>query len=369
MIPFIDLAPYVRAVRGGAKAFDHEIDRLLDDLEFIGGGPTTQKFESALADKLGAAHAIAVANGTDALQLALRACGVERGHRVAIPNLTFWATCEAVANVGATPVVLDVDDDYQMSFAEFARAQRTYKFSAAVMVHLYGWCSSQLDEFRAFCRDRRITLIEDAAQAFGVKFRGQSVFTDADVATLSFHPAKVIGAIGDAGAVLTKSVRIANRVRALAGHGRSAHYEHAAVGWNSRMDAIQAAWLIRAVSKSAEIIEERRRLVRAYSEHLPGGPYVVPPMAADDNGYLQLNMVDGDPHAIQKRLHDLGVEARRIYPLTIADQPGARGATIAVGALPVSRRAAAHALCLPLYYGMGDDAVVHCASALMEATR
>ena len=145
---------------------------------------------------------------------------------MAIPNLTFWATFEAVVNVGATPVLLDIDPiDLQMDLGEFLRAHHSRRFDAVILAHLFGWCSAKLDEFRGICRDKRITLIEDGAQAFGVKFDGQSVFADADVATLSFHPAKLIGGIGDGGAVLTRSDRIAQRVSALANHGRTGHYE------------------------------------------------------------------------------------------------------------------------------------------------
>ncbi|MBV8722051.1 MAG: DegT/DnrJ/EryC1/StrS family aminotransferase, partial [Candidatus Eremiobacteraeota bacterium] len=179
-----------------------------------------------------------------------------------------------------------------------------------------------------------------------------------------------IGAIGDAGAVLTRSTRIAGRVRALANHGRSAHYEHAGAGWNSRMDTIQAAWLLRALAKSKKVVEERRQLVRKYATHLhfPGDRYVVPPMTADDNGYVQLNMVER-PELVQKRLMAFGVDSRRIYPLTIADQPCAKGLVIPIGELPFSRRAAAHALCLPLFYGMRNEDVERCAAMFMEATR
>lgn len=373
MIPFVDLGPYVDLVAGvtedNAWGLRAGMQEFLKAHEFLGGGPTTWAFEVALAQKLDAKHAIACANGTDALQLALRACGVERGHRVAMPNTTFWATFEAIVNVGATPVLLDIDDsDYQLDFDELARAHRARRFSAVVLPHLFGWCSARLDEIRTFCSHERLTLIEDGAQAFGVKYDGESVFKDAEIATLSFHPAKVVGGIGDGGAVLCKSARTAARIRALANHGRSAHFEHAVVGWNSRMDAIQAAWLLRALAVSNKVIEERRRLVRLHG--FPNGPYVVPPMRTDDNGYLQLNMLRGrDPYVVQQRLHELGVEGRRIYPITIADQPGAKGIGVPIGPLHVSREFAEHAFCLPLYYGMTDAEVELCADRLSVVLR
>jgi len=372
LIPFIDLQPYVELVMGhradgDATAIQGDFEEHLNNVvwpnhEFIGGGPTTQRFEAALAQKLDAKYAVACANGTDALQLALRACGIERGHRVAIPNVTFWATFEAVANVGATPVLLDIDPvDLQMDIGEFLRAHHSRRFDAVILVHLFGWCSSKLAEFRGVCRDKRITLIEDGAQAFGVKYDGQSVFADADVATLSFHPAKVIGGIGDGGAVLTRSERVAKRVRALANHGRSGHYEHAAVGWNSRMDAIQAAWLLRALEVSDRVIEGRKDVQHALAQS--SGRYF--PFG---NGYLHVHQVDY-PKTVAGKLQQKGIEARHVYPKSIADQPGAAGISISTGSLAHGRRFCERVINLPLWYGMTDEQVNECSRAFEEAVR
>ena len=313
-VPFINLKPYIELVRraGPTNFEDDLVTEILASHDFIGGGPTTQRFEAALAKKLDVNHAIACANGTDALQLALRACGIERGHRVAIPNLTFWATFEAVVNVGATPVLLDINPtDLQLDIGEFLRAHQARHFDAVVLVHLFGWCSAKLAEFRGVCRDKRITLIEDGAQAFGVQFEGQSIFADADVATLSFYPAKVLGGIGDGGAVLTRSDRIAKRARALANHGRTGHYDYAVVGWNSRMDAIQAAWLLRALEVSDKVIEGRRAVLAELTKS--GG------VGCDlGNAYLDVRQID-NPKAVAAKLRELGVEARHIYPRTISD--------------------------------------------------
>lgn len=367
-VPFIDLRPYGELVRSGhwhptRAPFDEDAAYLLNTREFIGGGPTTQRFETALATKLGAQHAIAVANGTDALMLALRAAGIERGHRVAMPNLTFWATFEAIVNVGATPVLLDVDPvDLQMDFDEFVRARNNKRFDAAILVHLYGWCSTKLDQFRSFCRDKRVTLIEDGAQAFGVKFAGKSIFEDADAITLSFHPAKVIGGIGDGGAVLTRSARTAGRVRLLANHGRIAHQEHAVVGWNSRMDAIQAAWLLRALEVSDKVIDARRDITHLYGAHRHE--------TVRGNGYLDVRHPDHvEAKEVLKRLAAAGVEARQVYPLTIADQPGARQYALTIGELSVSRHFVERVVNLPVWYGMTAEDVDRCVVAWEKAAR
>lgn len=375
LIPFVDLKPYTQLVSGldGAVRTDTwailGLHEFLARGEFVGGGPTTREFEAALAGKLDVQYAVACANGTDALQLALRAYSIGHGHRVVMPNITFWATFEAIVNVGATPLLIDTDPDYhQLSLPELRNAYAARRFDAVVLPHLFGWCSADLAEIRAFCHEKRVPLIEDGAQAFGVKYDGVSVFAEAEITTLSFYPAKVIGGIGDGGAVLTRRNHLLNRVRALANHGRVGHFEHVAVGWNSRMDTIQAAWLLRALAVSDKVIAERRRLVRLRG--FPDGPHVVPPMSVDDNGYLQLNMIrQGEVHVVQQRLADLGIEARRMYPTTIADQPGAKAHAITIGPLLNSRAFAERALCLPLYYGMTDEQVERCTKAFESVLR
>ena len=370
-VPFINLKPYVELVRraGPTNFEDDLVTEILTPHDFIGGGPTTQRFEAALAKKLDANHAVACANGTDALQLALRACGIERGHRVAIPNLTFWATFEAVVNVGATPVLLDIDPiDLQLDIGEFLRAHNARHFDAVILVHLFGWCSAKLAEFRGVCRDKRITLIEDGAQAFGVTFDGQSVFADADVATLSFYPAKLLGGIGDGGAVLTRSERIAKRVRALANHGRTEHYSHAVVGWNSRMDAIQAAWLLRALEVSDKVVEARQAVHGRYTACDTAGISLGLGRSSLSNGYLDVRQID-NPKAVAAKLRELGVETRHVYPCTLADQPGAASIAIAIGALAASRLFCERVINLPLWYGMTDEQVETCVTAFDEAIR
>lgn len=354
-VPFIDLEPYIDRVGGydeSSGLYGFDVRELLFNREFIGGGPTTQRLEAALATKLGVPHVVTCANGTDALVLALRANGIERGSRVAIPNLTFWATYEAVLQVGATPVVLDISpDDLQLSFEEFIRHHNRRQFDAVVLVHLYGWCSANLAKFRETCRERRIVMVEDGAQAFGVKMNGRSVFADADVATLSFHPAKVLGGIGDGGAVVCSTERVANRVRLLANHGRIGHYQHVAPGWNSRMDTVQAAWLLRALDASDGVIENRRRAHRAcgYADWTPAG--------VTGNGYLDVSL-SNDRDDERTRLAALGVATGCVYPTTIIDQDGAYG-TISLGSLAVSVDAAKKVYNRPLFYGMTEEQIAH----------
>ena len=357
-VPFVDLGPYLRRVQLDAGVVPDMVRTLMTTRDFIGSSnsPTVQAFETKLASKLDANHIVACANGTDALQLALRASGIGPGSRVAMPNLTFFATYEAIVNVGATPVLLDIDrDDLQLSYEALTAAHDRRRFDAVVLVHLYGWCSTRLDDFRTFCRERRIALIEDSAQAFGVKFDGRSVFADADVATLSFYPAKVLGGIGDGGAVLCKSRQVAERVRLLANHGRIGHYRHATVGWNSRMDSIQALWLTRALDVIDEVIEARRKITRFYGAKIDGRVL--------GNGYLDVRKV-ADPCAFRARMAEREIDVMRIYPSTVDQQSGADAAVVSAD-LHVSQDHVRHCVSLPVWYGMTDEMVDY----VLEAAR
>lgn len=355
-VPFVDLGPYVRRVRTHTPpsgSFDTALDELLESRDFIGSpsSPLVSAFETKLAAKLNASHVVACANGTDALQLALRASGVGPGARVAMPNLTFWATYEAIVNVGATPVLLDIDRfDKQLSYEAFTAVFKQLRINAVVLVHLFGWCSARLDDFRTFCRERSIPLIEDGAQAFGVKFDGRSVFADADIATLSFYPAKVLGGIGDGGAVVCRDQAAADRVRFLANHGRTGHYKHGAIGWNSRMDSIQALWLTRALDVIDGVIEARRKLTQLYGARSFDRIY--------GNGYLDVRGVS-DPDEFVRRLGAQGIEVGRVYPSTIDQQRGLDSRTIVGADLHVSRSLAQLSVSLPVWYGMTEEQVIH----------
>src|SRR5262245_46039771 len=196
MIPFIDLHPMTRLV---ADAVAPRWAHVLESCELVGGAGV-QQLERELARYCGTRAAVACANGTDALLLALQAAGVKPGMHVALPNLTFWATFEAVAQLGAIPVLIDISpDDLQLDLGELQRAHERFRFQHAILVHLYGWASSQLSEIRTFSAGRDIRLIEDAAQAIGVVAGGRPLLADATLATLSFYPAKVIGGCMDGG--------------------------------------------------------------------------------------------------------------------------------------------------------------------------
>ncbi len=295
--------------------------------QFIGGSEVAD-LELRLQSYLGVEHAVTCANGTDALQLALRAIDVGEGDVVLVPNLTFWATFEAVVNVGARPATVDADlRDGGVCLESFERAIRDAKPKAALVAHLYGWGTAHLTELRALCEKHRVVLIEDSAQAFGAQFDGQSIFKDAHISTTSFYPAKVLGAAGDGGAVFTNDKTIADKVRQLGNHGRTAHYGYGQVGWNSRLDSLQAAFLNLSMDHIEGRIASRLEAVRFYQTHLPstGIQLMNAPSRYSENGYCNVCLVPDLEHKarLEAKLKQEGIGFGNIYPSVMSSQPAA----------------------------------------------
>lgn len=369
-VPFIDLSRL--AARIGNDVLD-DWRAILERQEFV-GGPRVAELESVIATQLGVGNVVACSNGTDALVVALQAMGIGPGSKVALPNLTFWASFEAVVQVRATPVLLDIDaEDLQLSSSALLMACRDIRIDAVLLPHLYGWASSQLYWFRSFCRNRRIPLIEDGAQAFGVMHDGYPLFTGAAMATLSFYPAKVIGGAMDGGAVLSNSVESSESVRSRCNHGRAGHYLHDCVGWNSRMGGLQASYLRRVLCLSDEIISSRRSAAKWYRERLkdvPGVRVYGPPEGVTENGYLNVLAVD-DPVMVSAALEERGIGTGRTYPVPISEQPATQRIDDVRehGDLSVSEAFCKQVLNLPLFYGITREEQEKAASALIEVVR
>jgi dTDP-4-amino-4,6-dideoxygalactose transaminase len=356
-IPFIDLKRLVAEIRADVIA---DWTACLDNTEFV-GGPRVSAVEKKLATVLGVPQVVSCANGTDALLVALQAVGVKRGMKVALPNLTFWATFEAVAQLGAIPVLVDIDpDDLHVSLDELRSAHESHRFDALMLVHLFGWTSTRLAEIRAFCKERNVALVEDGAQCFGVEVSGKPVLADAAVATLSFYPAKVVGGAMDGGAVTVQSKEHEAFLRSICNHGRSDHYSYAHVGWNSRMGGLQAAFLLRVLDKVPAILESRRSTASWYSQRLASmkGVRVFGPANASsgivENGYLSVLTVEGKRgQEVVDALKAAGVGAARTYPETMDVQPPAKAAgAIVHGDLRHSKAFCDKVVNLPLFYGM-----------------
>jgi UDP-2-acetamido-2-deoxy-ribo-hexuluronate aminotransferase len=367
-VPFIDLKRSIEPVREEILA---DWTRCLDQTEFV-SGPSVQKLEKELGRVLEAEHAVACANGTDALVIGLQALGVKAGMRVAVPNMTFWAPFEAIAQLGAEPVLVDINpDDLQMDFEEFKRGHEKFRFNAAILVHLLGWTSVRLGDFRKYCKEEGIHLLEDGAQSYGVRYHGESVYTGAEVSTISFYPAKVLGAAGDAGAMFTPNPKLAEVIRALGNHGRAGHYTYDYVGWNSRMGGIQASFLLRMLGQIDAMIDSRLQAEAFYKEFFEGYPQhgrvYTPPAGITGNGYLsviQSHKVSGDELAA--RLRDAGIGCARTYPQTLCEQGPAQGC-LRTSDLAHSQRFSRMVINLPLFAGIKREECEASAQALLQA--
>jgi dTDP-4-amino-4,6-dideoxygalactose transaminase len=324
-VPFIDILRYEKNFY---ETVSEKTAALLKNGHFV-GGPVVGEFETSLKNYTQTQFALGCANGTDAIQIALRAAGVEKNDKVIIPDMTFWATFEAVVNVGAVPYTVDVSKD-TLHLTAHAVSEAIEKFNpkAAIIVHLYGWACPDTFEIRKICQDKGVILIEDCAQAIGVKINGQSLLADAYVATTSFYPAKVLGASGDAGGVFTKDSNLASVAQKLINHGRTSHYEHGLIGWNSRLGAYEANFLVESLKHLDTRLESRRQVCAQYREKIknPMLKFIAPASHVWENGYLSVALMtpESRPAFIEYlKKHDIGYGT--VYPGAMSEQPGAKG--------------------------------------------
>ncbi|WAI84357.1 MULTISPECIES: DegT/DnrJ/EryC1/StrS family aminotransferase [Achromobacter] len=372
-VSFIDLR---RFESGFQEAWQRQVAEMSARAEFI-GGQSVSRLEERLREATGAREVVSCANGTDALQLALRAVGVGRDDIVLVPDLTFWATYEAVVNVNATPYTVDCNKaDQSLDVDLVAELLGTVKPKAVIVVHLYGWGTARLAELRKLCRDAGVALIEDSAQAYGVKVDGDSIFKGAHIATTSFYPAKVLGAAGDGGAVFCEDKTLADTVRRLSNHGRTAHYGHGDVGWNSRLDSLQAAFLNLSLDHIDARLESRRASANLYREKLgnrfPSFTVADAPAGYEENGYCNVSFVDD--LAVKARLEAALKEKQigfgNIYPSPLSKQPGAAAYLKGQAGGETAAWLCSHVINLPLFPYMTDSEiaeVVDTVSAVLSA--
>jgi len=322
-VPFITLN---RFENGFKEDFLNGVTELFDKTQFI-GGPQVANLEETLASKSGAKYVIGCANGTDAIQLALRTVGVEKNDVVLIPDMTFWATFEAVVNVGANPATVDVNrETCHWDIETFKEAVDKFNPKAAVLVHLYGWGSPDTTAIRDYAKEKNVLLIEDGAQCFGTKVDGKSILGSALISTTSFYPAKVLGASGDAGAVFTNDEELAKRTRVLVNHGRTTHYTHGLIGWNSRIGSYESLFLNNSLKHIDARLDSRRKAVNFYKENLQGLPLkvITAPSNVDENGYCAVAMIEPSLRAdLIESLKAAKVGFGTIYPGAMSLQEGA----------------------------------------------
>lgn len=344
-VPFVDLAAQYREVSAEATP---RLRALLDSAAYI-GGPSVTEFERAYADYVGVAHCIGVGNGTDALELALRAADVGTGDEVILPTNSFIATAEAVSRIGAVPVLVDVDPEHLLIDPALAEKAITARTRAIVPVHLFGQ-TAPMETLLDLAQAHGLAVVEDAAQSQGASRRRVSSGSFGIAAGTSFYPGKNLGAAGDAGAVLTNDDAVAARVRAISAHGSDRKYVHDVVGFNSRLDAIQAVVLSAKLRRLEGWNQLRREAAERYRELLSPIPGVQIPRSAPDNidvWHLYVVQVE-ERDRVLAELTAAGIGAGIHYPTPI-HLTGAYGAGHTFGEFPVAEAAASRILSLPMF--------------------
>lgn len=352
-VPFLDLGLQHRAI---AADVDTAFARILDRCSFVGGSDVGE-FEIAFGAYCGAEHAVGVANGTDAIVMALRALGIGPGDRVAVPANTFIATAEAVALVGGRVVVVDCDPIHQLIDPDsVADAMRSGRLSAVIAVDLYGQ-RAPIDQLVPLVRNHGAFLIEDAAQAQGATRFGAGIGSGVDVATTSFYPGKNLGAYGDGGAVITDSPALAHHVRLIANHGSRVRYQHEVVGTNSRLDTMQAAVLNAKLAHLDGWNEQRSAAATRYDEMLRDRADLRLPVEMRGNRHVwhvyNVRVHPSWRHRIVDRLNERGIGAAIHYPVAVHRTAAfADRVDIADGGCPAAESSAASTLSLPMFPGI-----------------
>jgi dTDP-4-amino-4,6-dideoxygalactose transaminase len=329
-------------------------------------GPEVEAFEAELAAFAGVRHCVGVANGTDALTIALRALGIGVGDEVVVPALTFYATAEAVVNAGATPVFCDVDPRTLTMTAATAEAAIGESTKALLPVHLFG-NPAPMDDLRNLAGNARLRLLEDAAQAAGARLAGRMAGALGDAAAFSFFPSKNLGGFGDGGAVLTDDDEVAAFVRRLRAHGSDDKRLHTEIGCNSRLDELQAAGLRVLLPHLGEWTTARRRVAAAYADSDLGDHVELPVETAAGESCHHLYVVRSrERERLADGLARAGIGARAYYTTPLHRQPALRPFA-PPRSLPGVEAAAAESLALPMGPALDDSRVAAVTAAVAAA--
>ncbi len=372
-IPFLDLKAQYAAISGEIRA---AIDGVIASRRFI-LGPQGEALEEEIASYCDAKFAAGVANGTDALTLALVASGVGPGDEVIVPAFTFVATATAVIRAGAKPVFADVQPDTLNLDPEQIEARRTPRTKAVIPVHLFG-APADMDPIRAIAARYGIVVIEDNAQGIGARYNGERTGSLGAAAGISFYPTKNLGAFGDAGMVVTNSAEIAARIRRLRNHGQTDRYTSSEPGWNSRLDEIQSAVLRVKLRSLDEWTEKRRAHAKRYDQLLAALPDLILPHVSKHgesvyHAYtIRIKSAAGTSarrDQVRQLLDSRGIGTSVFYAIPLPFQPLFSGMGHHASGFPNSRLAASQVLSLPLFTGISPAQIERVASELAAALK
>lgn len=349
-VPFVSFLP-----------MEKELDSVLRDaFERVYGrswyieGIEDEAFEKAFAEYCGTEYCVGVGNGLDALVLSLKASGIRDGDEVIVPSNTYIATVLAVTYVGAKPVFAEPDIRTFNIDTRRIEEKITGKTKAIMPVHLYGQ-ACDMDPIMTISQKYGLRIIEDCAQAHGATYKGQKVGTFGDAAGFSFYPGKNLGALGDAGAVVTNDKSLAEKIRALGNYGSDYKYHHIYKGSNSRLDELQAAFLASKLPYLEKMNTERRRIARMYTEGIKNPKIKLPVVISDCVPVWHIYGIRCDEREkLEKHLKDNGIGTNKHYPIPIHLQECYKDLGFQAGDFPVAEEISVTELSLPMYYGMAD---------------
>ncbi len=365
-IPFLDLQRQYSDIK---QEIDEAIQAVVSKSAFI-GGPAVESFEAAFAAYCQAKHCVGVANGTDALFIAMKALGLKAGDEVIVPANSFIASSEAVTQTGARVVFADVDPQtYNVKVSEIEK-HITSRTRAVIAVHLYGQ-PADMDPILALARKHKLFVIEDAAQAHGALYKGRVVGSMGDVACFSFYPGKNLGAYGDAGAIVTNDSALASKARMFANHGRIDKYNHEIEGVNSRLDGLQAAVLSVKLKHLPKWNELRRQHARRYNELLKNTAVVTPTELADVTPVYHLYIVRVAAalrDELRKYLEENKVSVGIHYPIALPNLLAYRYMNHGPQDFPEATKASGEILSLPMFAELTDAQISHIADLVRAFT-
>ncbi len=359
-IPFVTFLPMEKELNNDIRdAFDRVFAR-----SWYIEGAEDEAFENAFAEYCGKEYCVGAGNGLDALMLALKALGIGEGDEVIVPSNTYIATALAVTYVGATPVFVEPDIRTFNIDPKLIEPAITARTKAIMPVHLYGQ-PCDMDPIMDIAKKHSLMVVEDCAQAHGATYKGKKVGTFGDVAGFSFYPGKNLGALGDAGAVVTDDEELADKIRALGNYGSDYKYHHIYKGNNSRLDELQAAFLAAKLPHLERMNKERRRIAMMFTEGIKNTkvitPYV-PEYAVPVWHIYGIRCKDRD--ALEMYLNEKGIRTNKHYPTPIHLQECYKDLNIPKGALPIAEEISATELSLPMFYGISDEQVKYIIDAI-----
>lgn len=361
-IPFVSFLPMERELdKDLRQAFDRVFTR-----SWYVEGVEDEAFEKSFAEYCDRKYCVGVGNGLDSLMLALKALGIEEGDEVLVPSNTYIATALAVTYLGATPVF--VEPDIRTFNINPSRVQEkiTSRTKAIMPVHLYGQ-ACDMDPIMDLAQKYHLFVVEDCAQAHGATYKGRKTGSFGDAAGFSFYPGKNLGALGDAGATVTNSKEIADKVRAYGNYGSDFKYHHIYKGSNSRLDEMQAAFLSAKLPYLERMNEERRRLAQKYMEGIKNPEVILPYVPEDMVPVWHIFAIRCKRrNELEQFLKQKGIGTNKHYPIPMHLQECYKDLGFTKGAFPIAEEISATELSLPMYYGMREEEVQYVIDTINE---